>query len=115
MERDRIAELRAVQDMAIDHAIEEMQAAHELGLESKTSRGDRGWLTGMAAKSIGVACKIEQFVVLRSTGNGGNDPDAEDAATVALIQKANAEVARILEGSKAGPTERPKRGKRTAA
>jgi hypothetical protein len=115
MDSERLDKLRAIQDMAVDHAIEEMQAAHELTLETKTERGDRGWLTGMAAKSVGVACKIEQFIVLRTTGNGGTDPDAEDAATNALIEKANAEVARIMEGSKAGPPERPKRGKRAAA
>lgn len=111
---DRTDDLRAMQETAIEHAIEEMQAAHKLDLATKTSRGDRGWLTGMAAKSVGVAVKIEQFFQLRAQ-RAPADPDAEDRETEAMVKRASAEVERIMEKARQGPTERPKRGKRAEA
>lgn len=106
--------LRAMQDMAIERAIEENEAAHKRGLETKTDRGDRGWLTGMAIKSVGLAVKVEQFFQLRAA-RAPMDPDADDKATEDMVQRASAEVERIMAIAKAGPTERPKRGKRAAA
>ena len=109
IDKARIDELREVQGMALDHAVEEMQAAHALGLDSKDARGDRGWLTGMAAKSLGVAVKIEQLISLREGRGPGDDEDDEKAAAK-MVRTARAEVAEILERASAGPQPRKKRG-----
>jgi hypothetical protein len=109
IDKARLDELREVQAMALDHAVEEMQAAHALGLDSKDARGDRGWLTGMAAKSLGVAVKIEQLIALRDGRGKGSDEDDEQAAAK-MVRTARAEVAQILERVGAGP--QPRRGKR---
>lgn len=94
---DTDAELKRIQDMAVKHAIQEMDAAGALTLDTKESRGDRGWLTGMAAKSLGVAVKIEQFLALReSRKDWGEDEDEVDAAKQRLVAKAGAEVAAIM-------------------
>lgn len=111
---DRIEQLREVQEIALDHAVQEMQEAHKLNLSTKTSRGDRGWLTGMAAKSVGVACKIEQFIQMREARKAVEDPDAADRETDAMVRRASAEVSKLLETIQAGPQERPKRGARKA-
>jgi hypothetical protein len=114
MRPDQEAALRLMQEQSIDRAIEENAKAHETGLDSKTSRGDRGWLTGMAAKSVGLAVKVEQFFQLRAQ-RSPLDPDADDAATEAMVKRASAEVERIMAAAKAGPQERPKRGRKAAA
>lgn len=114
MTPEQEAKLREMQDMAIDRAIEENEAAHERGLATKIDRGDRGWLTGMAAKSVGLAVKVEQFFQLRAQ-RAPLDPDADDAATEAMVKRASAEVERIMAAAKAGPQERPKRGRKAAA
>ena len=111
---DRIEQLREMQEIALDHAVEEMQAAHKLNLETKTSRGDRGWLTGMATKSVGVAVKIEQYLQMREARKALIDPDEEDRHEAAMVRKASAEVSKLLETIAAGPQER-KRGKRATA
>ena len=115
MDAEREQKLRAVQDMAIDNAVEEMEAAHEKSLQTKGDRGDRGWLTGMAAKSMGVAVRIEQFLMLRSRGAiyTGDDAEAEAAAVDSMIRSARAEVGRIMENAKAGA--QPPRKKRASA
>ena len=112
---DRLNQLREVQEIALDHAVQEMQEAHKLDLATKTSRGDRGWLTGMAAKSVGVACKIEQFIQMREARKAVEDPDEADRATDAMVKRASAEVANLLKTIQTGPTERPKRGRKTTA
>lgn len=101
-------ELQRIQDMAINHAIEEMDAADERGVKDKESRGDRGFLTGMASKSIGVAVKIEQFLALRR-GDGPRGPEddrSEERAKASLAENARAEVANIMERVGAGNTPR---------
>jgi hypothetical protein len=98
-------ELREIQDMAVEHAIEEMQAADLLGIDSKDDRGDRGWLTGMAAKSLGVAVRIEQFLALRKDRKVPDD--SEEEAKRALISRARAEVKGLISraGKKATSTD----------
>lgn len=105
---DTDAELLRVQQQAIDNAIEEMDAAAGLTLEDKQSRGDRGWLTGMAAKSLGVAVRIEQFLAARRDGKvPGDDEEEEHNAKRKLISKARGEVAQILE--RVGVGNQPRR------
>lgn len=91
-------ELLRIQQAAIDNAIEEMDAACALTLDDKQSRGDRGWLTGMAAKSLGVAVRIEQFLAARRTGESPpDDQKSEYEAKAKLVRKARGEVAKIME------------------
>lgn len=105
---DTDAELLRIQQAAIDNAIEEMDAACGLTLDDKQSRGDRGWLTGMAAKSLGVAVRIEQFMAARRTGvPPGEDEDTEADAKRRLVKKARGEVAQILE--RVGVGNQPRR------
>lgn len=110
LDKDREDELREVQNMALDHAIEEMNAAHARGLDRKEDRGDRGFLTGMASKSVGVAVKIEQFIMLRNREGMGTPPEDDDRAAANLVKTARAEVAQILEKVGAGAQPRRKRG-----
>lgn len=93
------AELERIQKVAIEHAVQEMDAAAALTLDTKGERGDRGWLTGMAAKSLGVAVRIEQFMALRR-GDGqrsGDDEEQQARAKTRMVAKAKREVASILE------------------
>jgi hypothetical protein len=101
------SELERIQGIALKHAIDELDAADGLGLDSKTARGDRGFLTGMSARSLGVAVRIEQFLILRRREGFGSLDDEKDekAAKVEMLRKARGEVTKILErvgsGSKA--------------
>lgn len=111
MTKDYNAELERIQQLALDHAIEEMDASDERGVDSAQERGDRGFLTGMASKSLAVAVRIEQFLALRR-GDGGaeggpGDDDAEEAkAKAALVSKAKTEVAKIMERAGVGYHQR---------
>lgn len=97
-DKEREAQLRAIQDQALDHAVEEMTAAGERTLETKEDRGDRSWLTGMASKSLSVAVKIEQFIALRERLNpsGHETPEDEKKAADRLISRARDDVAKVL-------------------
>jgi hypothetical protein len=110
LDKQREQELREVQNMALDHAIEEMNAAHGRGLDSEQDRGDRGFLTGMASKSVGVAVKIEQFIMTRNREGMGTRPEDDDRAAANLVKTARAEVQQILEKVGAGAQPRRKRG-----
>lgn len=94
-------ELERIQGVALKHAIDEMDEAAARALDTKEGRGDRGFLTGMAAKSLGVAVRIEQFLMLRRReGFEARDPDdpaAEANAKMAMVKKARGEVAKIME------------------
>jgi hypothetical protein len=80
-----------------------MQRAHGLGLDTKVARGDRAWLTGMAAKSLGVACRIEQFLMLaKREGAGGEEDESSHRATDRMIKQARAEVAKVFEKAGVG-------------
>lgn len=94
--------LREVQDTAIKHAVEEMEAAAALTLQTKQERGDRGWLTGMAAKSIGVATRIEQFLTLRSARGIGDGDQDDDKEARELVGRARSEVEAIMKRVKGG-------------
>ena len=103
MSKEQEEQLRAIQDKAVDHAVEEMNAASLLGIESKEDRGDRFWLTKMAEKSLTVAAKVEGFILLR-TREGRFNPDAEDEndAINRMIKRARGEVDAILKRAKEG-------------
>lgn len=107
MTKDYELELQRIQEIALDHAIEEMDAADERGVKTSGERGDRGFLTGMASKSIGVAVKIEQFLALRRGGHtGGDDDKEEEKAKASLIKNARGEVAAIMERVSVGSKRR---------
>lgn len=110
MDKGRETELRRIQDMAIRHTVEQMDAADTFGLDCAKDRGDRGFLTGMAAKSMNVAVRIEQYLELsnRSGLYDLRDQDEQDAARDRMISKARAEVKGILERASAGPGTRQK-------
>lgn len=105
---DYDAELQRIQATALGHAIEEMDASAELTVQTREDRGDRGFLTGMAAKSLGVAVRIEQFLALRRGEGDGKDPDARQQGDAAkkLVQSARAEVRGIMERVGAGTKPR---------
>lgn len=106
MNPEKLARLKEVQEMALDHAIEEMEAAHDLTLATKEERGDRSWLTGMAAKSLAVVGRIEQYLALKErpqgglSNNTGADPDEQEAA---FVRRAEAQLNKIMGRSKATP------------
>lgn len=114
MRQDQEESLRKMQESAIDMAIAEHEAAAAKGLDTKTDRGDRGWLTGMASKSVGLAVKVEQFFQLRAQRTSV-DPDEDDRETEKMVKQASATVAKLFESMKAGPQERPKRGRKAPA
>lgn len=99
MTDDQLASLQRIQDVAIEHAVDEMDAAHALTLATKEERGDRAWLTGMAGKSLGVAVRIEQFIVLKeraaSLGVKNSDAD-EDARQASFLKRAEAQLQSIM-------------------
>lgn len=98
---DRLKQLEALQEYAIDHAVEEMDEARKLGLGDKDSRGDRAWLTKMCDKSLGVAVRVEQFIALHSRkGFEPSDPNAEEKAQAKFVNDAKAAISKILERAK---------------
>lgn len=96
---DYEAELERIQGIALKHAVNEMDEAAARTLATKEDRGDRGFLTGMAAKSLGVAVRIEQFLILRrrDSFNSMGDPEDEQAAKLEMVKRARGEVAKIME------------------
>ena len=98
MDDDTKQELQDIQDIAVRHAIAEMKKADGYSLESREDRGDRGFLTGMAAKSVGVAVRIEQMMMLmeRNAAERPNDPTIHDAHD-RLVRQARGEVQAVLE------------------
>jgi hypothetical protein len=108
MDEKRKQDIDRIQEMALDHAIEEMEASDACGLDSKEDRGNRGFLTGMASKSLSVAVKLEQFKILmaRPNINPEDDEESEHRAADALIKSARAEVRQIMERAGAGAKPR---------
>lgn len=103
MKPEQEQELRAIQDQAVTHAIEEMNTAAELGLKEQKDRGDRYWLTKMATQSLTLAAKVEGFIMLKSReGTPPPDDETEDRATDRLIKQARGEVTALLERVRAG-------------
>lgn len=99
MSPDKLERLRQVQDTAIDHAIEEMDAASAYGIETKADRGDRAWLTKMCGGSLTVAARVEQFIALRERGShfDPRNPADQDRAEEAFVQRAEAQMRAMLE------------------
>ena len=108
MDEKRKQELQNIQEMAVDHASEEMSAAATLGLATKEDRGDRGFLTGMASKSLGVAVKIEQFKILmeRPKTDPLEEEENEHRAADRLVKQARADLHEIMERARAGAKPR---------
>lgn len=104
MRDDQKVELRRVQEMAVDHAIDEMDEAHGRTLDDAESRGDRRWLTQMAASSLKVAMQIEQFIALRDRPDMYKTPANEasnEEATRRMIAAAEAKVVEITQKKRA--------------
>lgn len=103
MSKEQEDKLRAIQDKAVDHAIEELNAADDLGIASREDRGDRYFLTKMAKESLTVAAKVEGFVMLRTReGRFNPDPEEENEAINRMIKRARGEVDAILKRAKEG-------------
>ena len=104
MDDNALNKLRMLQDMAVEHAVEEMDAASKLTLSSKTERGDRAWLTGMCSKSLGVAVRVEQFIALRERGaayrGDTQSEEDEEKSQAAFIRRAEAQLKGIMERAK---------------
>lgn len=112
MSKEQEESLRAIQDKAVDHAVEEMNAAAELSIVTKEDRGDRFWLTKMAEKSLSVAAKVETFIILRTReGRFNPNEDDEKEAVDRMIARARGEVANIIERAKAGPQPDPRKAR----
>jgi hypothetical protein len=95
--KDQEDSLRGIQDKAVEHAIEEMTAASELGIESKEERGDRFWLTKMAEKSMTFAAKVEQYILLKQRdGRWNMDEQEEKEAIDRMVSRARGEVDIII-------------------
>lgn len=103
MRKDQEIELRRIQEMALDHAINEMDEAHGKSLDTAEDRGDRHWFTKMASGSIKVAAQIENFILLR------NRPGMYDAlkrqeenekAADDLVKRAQAKILDIKGGKR---------------
>ena len=110
--KDQEDKLRGIQDKAVEHAIEEMNAASELGIESKEDRGDRFWLTKMAEKSMTFAAKVEQFIILKQRDGRWNlNEEEEKEAIDRMVKRARGEVETIIKRAKAGPQTDPRKAK----
>jgi len=98
MDEAKLQRLKEIQEIAIDHAIEEMEAAHALSLETKLERGDRGWLTKMCGQSLTVAMRIEQFILLRKDAAGFDyrDDDEQKRAESEFVKRAEAQMKSII-------------------
>lgn len=94
MNDDTKARLEAIQNDAIEHAIEEMEMSCNFSLDDHDSRATRFQLTKMASQSIGVAAKIEAFFAARERSPGFNgSPNSKydaDKAAQAIADKAEA-------------------------
>lgn len=94
-------QLEQIQQMAIEHAMEEMHAAHELGVETKEDRGNRAWLSKMCAQSLNVMLTIERYLELKKTSHASHNPGVEERAQDAFVKKAQAHLDRIIKRNKA--------------
>lgn len=101
--------LERIQNLAIDHAIEEIDMAHQNSLNDKDERGDRFFLTKMGEKSLGVACKIENFIALKERdGRWQTNPEQEDAQIERMVKQARTEVESIIKRAKDGKANAPR-------
>lgn len=101
--------LERIQTMAIDHAIEELEQAHGLSLGDKDERGDRFFLTKMGEKSLGVACKVENYISLKERdGRWQTNPEQEDAQIERMVKQARGEVEAIIKRAKDGKANAPR-------
>lgn len=96
----KLDRLKQIQDQAIDHAIEEMDAASTLTLKTKEERGDRAWLTGMCSKSLSVAYRVQQFLEVCERGDLGFDhreEEEQERAAAEFVKRAEAQMRSIIE------------------
>jgi hypothetical protein len=106
IDKTQESELKRIQDMAVNHAIDEMDATSELTLATKEERGDRHWLTKMATQSLTVAARIESFIMLKNReikGEAGGENDESETMRIdRMIKSARAEVVGIVKRAKEG-------------
>ncbi len=105
MTDEQKAELQRIQDMAVNHAIEEMSEAGALTLATKDDRGDRFWLTKMASQSLALAARVEAYVMLKQREGIGADHETEETENARIdrmIKSARSEVSSIVAKAKKG-------------
>ena len=95
-----LEQLEQIQQMAIEHAVEEMHAAHALGLDTKADRGDRMWLSKMCAQSLGVVLTIERYLELKKSSYESHNPEVEEEAQDAFVKRAQAHLDKIIKSNK---------------
>ena len=103
MTKDQEEELRRIQEMAVTHAIEEMDESNKLGLASKDDRGDRYWYAKMATQSLQVAARIEAFIMLKhreGLGAGAEDDETETRKIDKMVLAARNDVKTLLDRAK---------------
>lgn len=89
MRDDQLDELKRMQEVAIDHAIEAIDAADtECDISSKEGRGNRVWLTKAANEGMKLACAVERLLQMRGQGKEIADPDREIKNAEAVVQRA---------------------------
>lgn len=88
MRPDQEAELKRIQEVAIDNAIAEFDEACGLSLQEQQERGDRRWLTQMASSSLKLSADIARLLKPVQ----GDDSDREDAELSAIISAATTKV-----------------------
>lgn len=88
MRDDQLERLKKCQEVAIDHAIEAIEAAEECDISTKDGRGNRVWLTKNANESMKMACMVERLVQMRGQSKPIEDPDAAVAAADKVIDRA---------------------------
>jgi len=90
MRDDQLEQLKRMQEIAIDHAIEAVDMADsECDITSKEGRGDRVWLTKAANEGMKLACAVERLVQMRGQGKEIPDPEKEIKTAEAIIARAN--------------------------
>lgn len=73
MLKDKLSELERIQDLALDHTVESIDAAAKCDLDEKEGRGNRVWLTKAANESMKLVLQVERFFAMRR----GDLPDNE--------------------------------------
>jgi hypothetical protein len=98
MRDDQKSELRRIQEMSIDHAIDEMDEAHGRTIDNPEDRGDRYFLTGMASRSLKIAMQVEQFIALRDRPDmykTAANQEENDKAVDRMVARAQAKITDI--------------------
>lgn len=95
MRDDQKSELDRIQEIAIDHAIESIDAANDLcDISDKEGRGDRVWLTKGANESMKLVCVIQRFFEMKANIDGTKTPQQVEDSAQSIIDKAEKQLAK---------------------